>query len=111
MKCTVEGEFRFQLLSSGLTRLLKSALLLKANLFLTGRLRILLTMYSFLVDGNWGPWSTFGGCSKTCGGGMKYRKRKCDNPAPANGGMDCQGSSNEAQHCNVHPCAGEIIIC
>ena len=71
----------------------------------------LLTDYSFLVDGNWGPWSIFGECSKTCGGGMKYRKRNCDNPSPANGGKDCQGSSDEAQHCNVHPCAGEIITC
>ena len=85
--------------------------LLQAKLFLRGKLRKVLTNNSVLVDGNWGPWSTFGPCSKTCGGGMKYRKRKCDNPAPVSGGMDCQGSSNEAQHCNEHACAGEIINC
>ncbi|XP_020605249.1 coadhesin-like isoform X2 [Orbicella faveolata] len=57
------------------------------------------------VDGNWGPWSMFGRCTKTCGGGLKYRNRKCNNPAPASGGKSCQGPSLQAQHCNTQACA------
>lgn len=45
------------------------------------------------VDGGWTP---FGECSTTCEEGKKTRK--CENPAPANGGKDCVGSPNES--CN-----------
>lgn len=65
----------------------------------------------FLVDGNWGPWSIFGQCTKTCGGGMKYRNRKCDNPAPASGGKTCLGPALQAQHCNTQTCAGKKFEC
>lgn len=35
------------------------------------------------VDGNWGPWGSYGACTRTCGGGVKYRSRHCDNPRQA----------------------------
>ena len=38
------------------------------------------------VHGNWGGWSEFSGCSRTCGGGVKMAKRLCNNPKPANNG-------------------------
>ena len=50
------------------------------------------------VDGGWSDW---GACSADCGGGTQTRT--CTNPAPANGGADCQGSAQ--QSCNTQACA------
>ncbi|XP_013920905.1 PREDICTED: A disintegrin and metalloproteinase with thrombospondin motifs 2 [Thamnophis sirtalis] len=55
-------------------------------------------------DGNWGAWSKFGSCSRTCGTGVKFRTRQCDNPHPANGGRTCFGPSYEFQLCNNQEC-------
>nr|XP_033783173.1 A disintegrin and metalloproteinase with thrombospondin motifs 2 isoform X3 [Geotrypetes seraphini]XP_033783174.1 A disintegrin and metalloproteinase with thrombospondin motifs 2 isoform X3 [Geotrypetes seraphini]XP_033783175.1 A disintegrin and metalloproteinase with thrombospondin motifs 2 isoform X3 [Geotrypetes seraphini] len=55
-------------------------------------------------DGNWGSWSKFGACSRTCGTGVKYRTRQCDNPHPANGGRSCAGLSYEFQLCSEEDC-------
>ncbi|XP_054144240.1 A disintegrin and metalloproteinase with thrombospondin motifs 2 [Melozone crissalis] len=55
-------------------------------------------------DGHWGAWSKFGSCSRTCGTGVKYRTRQCDNPHPANGGRTCVGPSYEFQLCNTQEC-------
>uniref|UniRef100_A0A8C9EUY8 ADAM metallopeptidase with thrombospondin type 1 motif 2 n=1 Tax=Pavo cristatus TaxID=9049 RepID=A0A8C9EUY8_PAVCR len=55
-------------------------------------------------DGHWGAWSKFGSCSRTCGTGVKYRTRQCDNPHPANGGRTCIGPSYEFQLCNTQDC-------
>ncbi|XP_076472307.1 uncharacterized protein LOC143301799 [Babylonia areolata] len=58
------------------------------------------------VDGNWGSWGSYGSCSVSCGGsGIKTRTRACDNPAPANNGLDCPGSGSETASCNNGPCA------
>ena len=53
-----------------------------------------------------GGWSAFGDCSKTCGGGVQIRT--CTNPAPANGGADCQGEAT--QTCNLVACPGKDCI-
>ena len=66
--------------------------------------------FFILVDGNWSPWSIFGQCTKSCGGGVKHRIRKCDNPAPANGGKNCQGPSKQSLECNTFPCPGKYPI-
>ncbi|KAM9312528.1 A disintegrin and metalloproteinase with thrombospondin motifs 2-like [Gastrophryne carolinensis] len=55
-------------------------------------------------DGNWGSWSKFGSCSRTCGAGVRYRTRSCDNPHPANGGRSCVGPSYELEMCNMEDC-------
>ncbi|XP_063148301.1 A disintegrin and metalloproteinase with thrombospondin motifs 2 isoform X1 [Candoia aspera] len=55
-------------------------------------------------DGNWGAWSKFGSCSRTCGTGVKFRTRQCDNPHPANGGRTCFGPNYEFQLCNIKDC-------
>ncbi|XP_029297243.1 A disintegrin and metalloproteinase with thrombospondin motifs 2-like isoform X2 [Cottoperca gobio] len=55
-------------------------------------------------DGNWGSWSQFGQCSRTCGGGVQFRTRDCDNPRPANGGRTCVGATYQFQMCNTNEC-------
>ena len=59
-----------------------------------------------LVDGGWSVWGSWTSCSKTCGTGTGSRNRQCDNPAPAHGGEDCQGSDNESGDCYINSCPG-----
>ncbi|XP_053526881.1 A disintegrin and metalloproteinase with thrombospondin motifs 2 isoform X2 [Artibeus jamaicensis] len=59
-------------------------------------------------DGNWGSWSPFGSCSRTCGTGVKFRTRQCDNPHPANGGRSCSGLSYDFQLCNSQSCPDSL---
>ena len=54
-----------------------------------------------------------GTCSAECGGGEFSRTKTCDNPAPANGGADCEGDvgSDNVEtvtgfSCNNDPCPG-----
>ncbi|XP_078352920.1 A disintegrin and metalloproteinase with thrombospondin motifs 1-like isoform X2 [Oculina patagonica] len=57
------------------------------------------------IDGGWGPWGTYGSCSRTCGGGVKYRSRQCNNPAPQYFGKPCQGSARgHFRMCNTQEC-------
>ncbi|XP_067279605.1 A disintegrin and metalloproteinase with thrombospondin motifs 2 isoform X1 [Pseudorasbora parva] len=56
-------------------------------------------------DGHWGQWTKFGSCSRTCGGGVRFRTRECNNPIPANGGRTCYGNNYEFQLCNMEECA------
>ncbi|XP_070994577.1 A disintegrin and metalloproteinase with thrombospondin motifs 2-like [Oncorhynchus clarkii lewisi] len=55
-------------------------------------------------DGGWGVWSQFGSCTRTCGGGVQFRTRECDNPRPANGGRTCLGANHQFQLCNSQEC-------
>nr|XP_051676190.1 A disintegrin and metalloproteinase with thrombospondin motifs 3 isoform X5 [Oryctolagus cuniculus] len=55
-------------------------------------------------DGNWGSWTKFGSCSRTCGTGVRFRTRQCNNPMPINGGQDCPGVNFEYQLCNTEEC-------
>lgn len=59
---------------------------------------------SQLVHGSWSSWSEYSSCSRTCGGGITYRKRECNNPRPAFGGRDCEGEGTEAELCNRKLC-------
>ncbi|XP_042327049.1 A disintegrin and metalloproteinase with thrombospondin motifs 8 [Sceloporus undulatus] len=56
------------------------------------------------VDGNWGPWSSWGPCSRTCGGGVHFSYRGCDNPVPMNGGKYCEGQRVQYESCNTEEC-------
>ncbi|XP_066566722.1 A disintegrin and metalloproteinase with thrombospondin motifs 3 isoform X3 [Amia ocellicauda] len=55
-------------------------------------------------DGAWGSWTRFASCSRTCGTGVHFRTRQCNNPAPSNGGEDCPGINYEYQLCNKDDC-------
>uniref|UniRef100_A0A673NGX1 A disintegrin and metalloproteinase with thrombospondin motifs 3-like n=1 Tax=Sinocyclocheilus rhinocerous TaxID=307959 RepID=A0A673NGX1_9TELE len=55
-------------------------------------------------DGAWSAWSKYGSCSRSCGTGVCFRTRQCNNPAPSNGGQDCPGVNYEYQLCNIDDC-------
>lgn len=57
------------------------------------------------VDGRWGEWSSYSGCSVTCGEGTQTRTRYCNSPSPSNGGSECEGNASEESVCDVsQPC-------
>nr|XP_018671182.1 A disintegrin and metalloproteinase with thrombospondin motifs 3 isoform X1 [Ciona intestinalis] len=56
------------------------------------------------VDGNWGSWNTYGQCSRSCGTGVWYRTRMCNNPMPSHGGVDCIGQNIDFDLCSKRPC-------
>uniref|UniRef100_A0A8C4QI00 ADAMTS cysteine-rich domain-containing protein n=1 Tax=Eptatretus burgeri TaxID=7764 RepID=A0A8C4QI00_EPTBU len=56
------------------------------------------------VDGNWGSWSTFGTCSRSCGGGVQFSERLCDSPYPQHGGSYCLGIHTHYRSCKLSPC-------
>ncbi|XP_062850536.1 complement component C8 beta chain [Trichomycterus rosablanca] len=47
------------------------------------------------VDGQWRCWSEWSACA----GQSKRRTRQCNNPAPQNGGVTCQGINEETTDC------------
>ncbi|KAM6967523.1 adhesion G protein-coupled receptor B1 [Aplochiton taeniatus] len=61
------------------------------------------------VDGRWQPWTSWVGCTKTCGGGSQQRKRVCY--GPFYGGQDCPGEPEELRPCNEKKCPEPHEIC
>lgn len=59
-------------------------------------------------DGSWGPWSAWDACSAKCGGGFRKRVRRCDNPPPMSGGLDCLGCNIEYEMCNTEQCSEQM---
>ncbi|XP_071145403.1 SCO-spondin-like [Mytilus edulis] len=62
------------------------------------------TCLSKIINGGWSAYSASSGCSANCGGGSMSYYRSCNNPAPANGGATCSGSSTKSESCNTHSC-------
>ncbi|XP_074007346.1 A disintegrin and metalloproteinase with thrombospondin motifs 5 [Numenius arquata] len=60
--------------------------------------------YSASSHGNWGSWGPWGQCSRTCGGGVQFAYRHCNNPAPRNNGRYCTGKRAIYRSCNITPC-------
>ncbi|XP_076455301.1 hemicentin-1-like isoform X2 [Babylonia areolata] len=56
------------------------------------------------VDGQWGLWLSWSPCSLSCGGGIRSRQRRCDNPRPQFSGAECMGPDAQRDYCNNEPC-------
>ena len=58
------------------------------------------------MHGGYGHWSGYGACSRSCGGGVSTRSRRCNNPAPAHGGTSCLrlGAASSSVRCSTHAC-------
>ncbi|KAI8491765.1 hypothetical protein Bbelb_305700 [Branchiostoma belcheri] len=63
------------------------------------------------VDGMWSTWMAWSACSQSCGGGTQVRRRECDNPAPASGGMSCVGSPVQPRPCSTWSCPDCSKLC
>ncbi|KAA8580474.1 hypothetical protein FQN60_013432, partial [Etheostoma spectabile] len=60
-------------------------------------------------DGGWSQWSNWTECTKSCGGGVRSRRRECDSPHPEGEGNYCEGRGTDViacntDHCPVAPC-------
>ncbi|XP_037347291.1 A disintegrin and metalloproteinase with thrombospondin motifs 13 [Talpa occidentalis] len=56
------------------------------------------------VHGHWSSWGRPSPCSRSCGGGVATRRRRCDNPRPAFGGRACVGADLQAEMCHTQAC-------
>ncbi|XP_033625467.1 A disintegrin and metalloproteinase with thrombospondin motifs 16-like [Asterias rubens] len=61
------------------------------------------------IDGSWSQYADYSSCSRTCGGGIQYKQRACDNPAPEHGGKYCEGSSHIYRMCNIQECSTDAV--
>ncbi|KAM6893819.1 A disintegrin and metalloproteinase with thrombospondin motifs 5 [Xenentodon cancila] len=60
--------------------------------------------YSASNHGSWSSWGPWGPCSRTCGGGVQFAHRLCNNPPPRNNGRYCTGKRAIYRSCSVTPC-------
>ena len=57
-------------------------------------------------ESSWSQWSSWGFCSKDCGGGVRKRRRKCYTPDSRYGENKCRGAMVEYKICNIQVCKG-----
>ncbi|CAL9698535.1 unnamed protein product [Knipowitschia caucasica] len=60
--------------------------------------------YSTSNHGAWSSWGPWGSCSRSCGGGVQFAQRLCNNPPPRNNGRYCTGKRAVYRSCNGNPC-------
>jgi len=70
----------------------------------------ILRLKQFKIAGDWTPWGDWSGCSSSCGGGVRERRRQCNNPSASCGGPECVGDETETASCNEHPCGPQAIF-
>ncbi|KFW89492.1 Papilin, partial [Phalacrocorax carbo] len=51
----------------------------------------------------WGSWGEWGRCSRSCGGGVSFRQRRCYSQGKE-GASSCVGPTRSYQSCNVQSC-------
>lgn len=57
------------------------------------------------MPGGWSSWSlSHSTCTRSCGGGVQYRTRSCNNPLPMNDGKPCEGPAKMWRICNLGLC-------
>lgn len=56
------------------------------------------------INGGLSDWDNWTTCPVSCGGGEQTQARRCDNPAPQYGGLDCVGDLSGIQQCNEDAC-------
>jgi len=63
---------------------------------------------------NWGEWSKWTECSKSCGRGESHRERKCQQDKPSetcwNFSHKKTAQNTQSKDCNIMPCEGEVIV-
>uniref|UniRef100_A0A3Q4HP63 Uncharacterized protein n=1 Tax=Neolamprologus brichardi TaxID=32507 RepID=A0A3Q4HP63_NEOBR len=64
----------------------------------------------FPGDGGWGQWSHWTECTKSCGGGVRSRRRNCDSPSPEGEGNYCEGLGSKVTSCNTEHCPGAFVL-
>lgn len=52
-----------------------------------------------ITNGGWSAWSSWSRCSRTCGSGVAYAVRKCNQPSPSKGGYYCVGDRKRHKIC------------
>uniref|UniRef100_A0A8B9HDL3 A disintegrin and metalloproteinase with thrombospondin motifs 1 n=1 Tax=Astyanax mexicanus TaxID=7994 RepID=A0A8B9HDL3_ASTMX len=60
-------------------------------------------------NGGWGEWGAWQQCSRSCGGGVMFSYRECDQPTPQNGGSYCRGQRVQYQSCNTQTCESSHV--
>ena len=58
----------------------------------------LATLETHSISGEWGSWSNWSSCNRTCGGGVRERRRECNEPAPECGGSSCTGEEGVGEN-------------
>ncbi|XP_055635973.1 hemicentin-1-like isoform X2 [Toxorhynchites rutilus septentrionalis] len=63
-----------------------------------------------IVNGGWSDWGSWSKCSKSCGVGVRHRKRSCNKPEPKNGGQYCEGENIEIEKCTKKTCRNDALL-
>ena len=72
----------------------------------------LMTQYlislSYLVNCQWGGWSQYSTCSKSCGGGTQAKSRS--KTVKEKYGGKCSNTYKETRACNTQNCPGNFLF-
>ncbi|XP_043274016.1 A disintegrin and metalloproteinase with thrombospondin motifs 2-like [Venturia canescens] len=61
-------------------------------------------------NGGWSSWTAWGKCSRSCGVGVRFRFRQCNEPTPAHGGRYCEGNSEDYTTCELANCSTHVDL-